>query len=540
MPGLKRMIFLFLSVAASLILILSQSFAVSAAAWTRQESLGGQAGDPLRVDVYDNGSLGLFFLQHDDPADPDSPASFVSQYYADTAWGSCLFLTDGSANCRFSSDYAAYYDEFSPEGTICETFSPGEMTRAGQTVSTAWTLYDGDLQLVQTIACNPGSHACEKTFTVTNLSARTFTALKFIHGGDTFFGGSDCSRSYWNDLTRTVYLKNVNTTGFGLMSFSGSLATPPDRYFAGDSRAGNLYAAAGELPNTVDEAYLDAGYQLQWNKTELAAGESWTIAACEQVTEPGDVQILAPAGQNAARGGVASYDFVVQNFSAAEAVFNLAVQSGQDWPVQIQGDAAIALAGGASRIVRVIAAIPADAGIGADDILTLTAVQADNPDLIAAGSTRTLVDENIPSIVSVTASADQFFTSAGSLAVSVITRSVAAGSEVEVTLLDAGKNPLDPRVSGIASLAADEDMTGTAAITLDWPGELAPGIYYLAVAIGSAQLLEDSVSVEALADFPVTGEHDPWLPLAGGLALIALACWALAIRRRISRGGPAG
>ncbi len=597
MEKFKHRLLLLMTLTIIMTMLLGLTCSVHAVSPTSTDSLGGSgATDPLRVDVYNNGSLGLYFWQP--VSEGSSTYGYINQYFGGTAWGSNLFITDGSAANQFSTEYYRYAP--AAPGVTKYDVGNGTQVKAGNSVTTTWPLYSGALQFKQTITYIPGNLYFEKKFEITNLSDHAFSNIKLFHGGDTYFGGNDSARSYWNSQTRMVYVKNENVTDFGLMGFYGSNATPADHFFAGRYSTGYNYAANGALPDTADVNYVDAGYQLEWDKSSLAAAESWTITSFEQITEPSMVQILAPAEQTVAPGGQANYEFIVQNFTDAAATFNLSAISENGWNVSVQEGNSVEIAGdGGTKVVHVTVTTPVASITGDDDLIALIATKSDDPLTTAEGGTRTIVDDTIPSIISVVPGETEIYVNDTSLNVIVNTNNIAVGTEVTVTLLDADKNPLVPNIfgtglvtapvlpgnlnrfpgfSGIAStvnIPADKSITnwgstvpsdsdeggihvmatnpGQAEINLTLPGNLNIGIYHLSVTIPGIQGAHNSTTIEALAapaetttaatttpaattiqqDLPQTGEQAPWQPIAFGLTLLVLAGGAALIRFRI-------
>ncbi len=92
-----------------------------------------------------------------------------------------------------------------------------------------------------------------------------------------------------------------------------------------------------ELHNTADSTFLDAGYQLQWNRATLAPGETWTIDSFEYWSPPGSLQAFAPALSYVAPGTTVTKTFRVHNLDAANSVsVNLqAVAGSHGWPVSL-------------------------------------------------------------------------------------------------------------------------------------------------------------------------------------------------------------
>jgi hypothetical protein len=116
-------------------------------------------------------------------------------------------------------------------------------------------------KLVQIVSYHDGDYYYKMRWELTNTSGSTFNDLRFIHGGDTYFGGSDSARSWWNSSQNMLYVNNNNFSNSGIMGFYGSQATPADHYFGGNYSTGRNYAyLTGRLPDTADSNFVDAGW----------------------------------------------------------------------------------------------------------------------------------------------------------------------------------------------------------------------------------------------------------------------------------------
>lgn len=329
-------------------------------------TLGGNSGTqnaPLRIEVGSMGSLKAFLWQGND---------YVRQYYS--ILGSNLYYSVNGHQKHLATPYYSGYGI--PFGTAAQTQADNNR------VENVWLHENGALKLTQTIYYPPNQQYFEKRWKVENLSSdQTFSNLNFIHGGDTYFGGYDASRSYWNDTLRMIYLKNENMSDYGLMGFAGSSLTPADHYFGGYYGTGTEYAGRiGQLPDTADATYLDAGYQLQWDGVELGPGESTEIISYERWTESGFIQVIAPNSQTISRGGTATYQFVIQNFRENEDTFDITAASSNGWQANIVNGNAVTIGSGNTATVSVELSVPANTS-AATDMLTLNVESRSNPEI---------------------------------------------------------------------------------------------------------------------------------------------------------------
>ncbi|MBW2699653.1 MAG: choice-of-anchor D domain-containing protein [Deltaproteobacteria bacterium] len=256
------------------------------------------------------------------------------------------------------------------------------MTRVGDEWNVETVLVLGvDARLRQVITYFDGDHYYRKRWELTNLSGASFNDVRFIHGGDTYFGGSDSARAWWSDEQNMVYLSNDNFTNSGIIGFYGAQRTPADHYFGGDYSTGYSQASQiGRLDDTVNASFVDAGFQLEWDRATLLGGDTWVIEAYEILTDPTNVQVLAPPEQLAQADSTVALGYVLHNLSLVEHTFDLTAISDLGWTTAIQGSTQIVVPGLAQVSVTVQVTVPA--GTPAD---TITRVELIAQDISSSG-----------------------------------------------------------------------------------------------------------------------------------------------------------
>ena len=461
-------------------------------------TLGGRgAADPLKIVVNEDGSLELYYWQIN-PRGSSNTYEYVNQYYRYNkdsswvwAWGTNVFFSSNGSQKHF---YTPYYSEgdspYYPDGGVNpDQFGQGVQSRNGNTITTVWTLGNGELSLKQQITYTPGAAYYEKKWSLTNTSDSPYSNLKLIHGGDTYFGGDDDAMSYYNPVTGMVYVRNKDMTKFGLMGFTGGSNTPADGYFSGHYGTGSQQAKQGNLDNSSNSSFLDAGYQLQWNNNSLNPGETWTIVSNERLTPSGVLQSLAPAEKTARPGYNVTYEFIVQNFEDNASDYKLEASSSNGWTTTIQEGSTINVDGkGGTKIVHVTVNIPEDAIDVASDEVTLKSEKISNPTIKSETSTATTIEV----ITGVTPEVNRILPTRRSLKVEVNTVHVDEGTPVTVSLLDAARNPLSPAV--VTTGVVGENNTTT--IPLQLPGNLKPGeIYTIQVAVQGVAGVNTSATI---------------------------------------------
>lgn len=453
-------------------LVLGLGISVMAVPYVEMLSLGGdEATDPLFIEVYDNGRIGFYFWQYE-YGDPENELIWQNQYYGDDCWGTNIFLEKEGQGIYYTTDY--YISWFTSPGI---DVGNGTLEKTGNTIRAVWELEEGDITFEQLVTYVPGSYMYEKVFRLTNNTSDVdYANLKLIHGGDTYFGGDDSARSYWNEALNMIFLRNADMDLYGIMGYAGTSGTPADHYFGGNYSEGGVYAVDGQLPDIADSDYRDAGYQLQWNRPALAPGETWVIRSYELITEPNALQIITPAEMMADPCEVLQYTFSLFNFSEDERTVDLSAVSASGWLAEIIGDAQIVLDGnGGSADITVQLTVPCDAVSLQSDILTLTATDANNSEIFVTGSTRTTVRQQPPRIVSVVPEKPVVYAGTASIQVDVVTADLAEGGLVFLELLDKDMNPQEPAVSAQGSVDAD----GKVRIALALPAGLPVADYLI-------------------------------------------------------------
>lgn len=316
-------------------------------------------GDPLDIYCYETGQMALWYQG-------------VYQYFSEDSWGSVLMFDDGETTLKYADPYHAGFVE---EGEVTVFTGISNTQTSDWRIDTVMGAGDSGVSITRTVQYTNGNSYYKMTWSITNGGGTTYTNCKFIHGGDAYFGGDDAAQSYWDPNLGMVYLRNPGLSG--LMGFYGGLGSAAGRYYGGEYYTGVEQAIAGELGNTVDSNFIDAGYHLQWNRATLAPGQTWVITAYEKWTEAGDVQVLAPSEQTGAAGDTLDLSFLVQNFQGSTDTFDLIAVSENGWSISLPYGDTVTLDSGESTYVTVRVVLPGGEG-ATDDTITLTATsQAD-------------------------------------------------------------------------------------------------------------------------------------------------------------------
>ena len=90
--------------------------------------------------------------------------------------------------------------------------------------------------LTQIIEYPINSSIIRRSWEITNESGAAKSDVRFIHGGDTYFAGSDSGYCYYDNLNNMVYIRKDADSG--TMAFSGDPSSPADQYYTGRYNVG--------------------------------------------------------------------------------------------------------------------------------------------------------------------------------------------------------------------------------------------------------------------------------------------------------------
>lgn len=340
---------------------------------------------------------------------PSTGGALVKQYYGTpetnvSNWGSIVLVGSDKYSAQKLDSQGGKFFQSLPEFTsVSNTLTA---ITGGRRITTEVRLGVTDLYLIQTFTHLDGKRQLNKRWRLENRSATTtYNNLKLLHGGDTQFGNVDEAFGFFDPAKTMVYVRNQDYTNWGFMGFYANPASPADAYCEGQYTSCNQLAAQGNLNNQIkfgaSADFHDAGYWLQWNRSDIAPGEAWEIDAYEIWTDGGPVQILAPASQNVAPNSKLTLPFTVQNLTAKQsagvdnppAELDLTAVSGP-WNSRILGATHLSLDPESSATVQVEVTVPASAVNDEQQAVALTAKDGQSIN-ISADATLTVVDLNV-------------------------------------------------------------------------------------------------------------------------------------------------
>ncbi|MDR2063880.1 MAG: IPT/TIG domain-containing protein [Candidatus Nomurabacteria bacterium] len=288
--------------------------------------------------------------------------------------------------------------------------SVGHSAFVGSTekINRTWTgINDADgIVLQETISLVRGSQEYTRAVTIVNNTGAELSDVRLIVGGDTYFAGDDSGYTGYGAGGNMVYV--YKDSEHGAMFFSGSTATPADKYFAGNFSSGVAHAKTyANLPNTVSgSAYeVDTSYYLQWGdgSQDIAASGQLTIGMSESITSESttQIQVAAPANRAATADSTEVFNFTVLGLGADTLTLSdLTATSSHGWNVQVTPTSG-SLEFGDILAVTATVTIPAGAEPNTIDTITLSVPFSGATSGTETATVRMIVDPQPPTIVSV-------------------------------------------------------------------------------------------------------------------------------------------
>ncbi|HWL61839.1 MAG TPA: outer membrane beta-barrel protein [Steroidobacteraceae bacterium] len=338
-----------------------------------QQCVNANAPAPLEICVQDAGVPGVWVNQ---------PNGRQYQYYGQYSWGSAIRLGNNAGD-RYHTGYFS--------GTLLTPVS-NATTGSGAAadpyiITTVTALGTSGVRFTQRFRYVNGDRYFTKIWTVENTGTQTFNDLRFFHGGDTYFGGDDAARSWYDATLRMVYVNNSGFSNSGYMAFYANPLTPLSHYFSGHYSTGRSQVINGALNDSFNSSFLDAGYYLQWNRDELKPGESWRIEAFETWSPPGSLQVLTPGDEYVVPGATVRKTFKVHNLSDTSPLsVTLQASTTSGWNLAMPGGGSATLA--PLEVIEVPVDVQVPSGAVAGDSAGIVLNVTDGALNAIAGTTR--------------------------------------------------------------------------------------------------------------------------------------------------------
>lgn len=291
----------------------------------------GLQGDPLRVWT---DQLLRTWVYRNQP-NVEVPVNFIPQYF--DYYRTTLVATNGV--------FTEVYGEHRPPGQYSFTAVDGTHVMLLGDPSTAITatvrtdyvdLADTNyLEIAHTITAETDASIIRHEWTVTNVGSESYTGVALRYGGDTHHGGYDNARGSYPATSaarasKLLYCSNYYPDETGLMGMEGAAGTGFTGvigYMEGFySSVETALDTANDLPDAVNvdkatqgfpDLYADNGMAIEWRYSgTLAPGHSFTVVLYERWTQPGTLQVIAPADFTAEAGTQETVDFLVINLGS--------------------------------------------------------------------------------------------------------------------------------------------------------------------------------------------------------------------------------
>jgi MBG domain-containing protein/concanavalin A-like lectin/glucanase superfamily protein/YDG domain-containing protein/Big-like domain-containing protein len=373
---------------------------------------------------------------------------------------------------------------------------------------TEWTTTDG-LRLIQELLYQPGAAYYGLTWKIANESAADMTDLRFFHGEDTYFLGSDQGAGFWDAPNNTIGVQR--TYGTDLRRMSLQAITVPSAY---DSEYyGNVSSnvSAGALPNTIDPSEsTDNGYALEWENPTLAAGSTWAISAFEKFADVpvGAVSVTAPVTTTCDAGTTCSLTYTITNTTTSSANVTLSLSSDQTgWSATTSTTSFGILASG-SQQVAVQLTIPAGVADGLIGHLTLSA----NDGTATASDTAAVHVRNIVTPTAATISLSNMTQAYDKTPKAVSVTTSPPGLSVNITYNGSTTVPTNAGSYAVVATITETNYTGSAngtltitqkplAVTATGVNKVYDGNNTATVSYGDDRLAGDTLTVTGTAVF---------------------------------------
>ncbi|WP_254823293.1 CARDB domain-containing protein [Haloglomus halophilum] len=324
--------------------------AAPVAAQTGPDVLGGQTVEgALRITV-DQGNLAVARYQS---------SSWVRQYYSDDSSDTVLY----AGGTVYDIPGGGTADADGIELTVAEQSMSGDtiVTRFEPAGSTG-------IQLVQRVSYTGTQQFFDLTWEVENTGSSTATGLRLLNGKDTYLAGGDNGEGFWNPGIATIGVAKEVGNERQQLTMSGLPGSEPFNHQSNSYSSVQDSLEAGALTGIVDTSNHDNGYALEWRRSSLAAGDTWTVRAREGFAKSS--VIVDSPGAVSSSGDPVNLQFDVTNVGDTQTAVSFATDGPSGWTVSTPGG--IDLDGGATEPVTVTATPPESVGSGSYDI-TLTA-----------------------------------------------------------------------------------------------------------------------------------------------------------------------
>jgi hypothetical protein len=344
------------------LVVLLVLLAAATSAWTSEQTLGGNGGDPLLVTVSDTATVDI---QRFNAADQ----SFEDQYYP-TDYNTFLVTTPATGSAVVYSGN----DDLNNVTTVSNSTTAPAIT----TVISA-----GDnISITHTLTYLPGSSHVQHTWTLLNQGTTTYRSLALRYGGDTHFDNDDSALGFYDPSIGMVYSVNPGiefpSAVSGIMGLYADPLTPSTNYFEGayQDNTANLESVA-PLSNSVLSTYVDNGVSLEWiisgaALTTFNQHGSITYTAWEVLDTPLQATVT-PAPTTVLQGTTpTTLTYSITNLQSSADTFDLVIQASPGIEIASWGT------------TSPVTSNPSSIALGANAQTTLTVTVIGSPELASS------------------------------------------------------------------------------------------------------------------------------------------------------------
>ncbi|MBF0260778.1 MAG: DUF4347 domain-containing protein, partial [Magnetococcales bacterium] len=431
------------------------------------DTLGG-TGDAGSLKVVDYGGSIQVYKNTGTAGSP----TWVYQKFGDTMPSAGSYLHTGSGAYALLSWFSN--DPTSGIQSPASWATPTTHTVTATTMTDTWSAGSFTIQQVVTLA-DPADQYIRYDWTITNNSGSAVNDLRFFTYADTYLDGGDAGAGVLNThvsgASTIIDFVGVTKTTSGVNQKLGWIPiTQPSHYFSGYywQPSGMIAVSDPRLGDIINpDVTVDNGYAVEWDKSSISAGESWTISTFETFSA---ASVIAGSGDSNGSGASTTYTgssttvmFNVTNYGNAQNItYSITAPTGWTVTLDKASDSNVAQ----NAVTTVTATI---SGVGSDTTgtfnLTLRATGADN-------TTSSAIDQvavALPIGPTVTLSVNNatIAEAAGTSTVTA-TLSAAAASDTTVTLTASGTatgGGTDYSLSSTTITILAGQTTGTATLT---------------------------------------------------------------------------
>jgi hypothetical protein len=223
-----------------------------------------------------NGSLRVFVADGLIATDRYSDDTWTRQYF--TYSGSVLVLDGEKIGLGYYNQADDPASSFSGDLPRYESPDDQFLSANDTTVTTVWRFEGVELKQHVTLPTEDAQFYGLR-WEITNRGGSTVRNATFLRGADTFLGGNDFGKGFWDAGTNTVGVTDTNDGVQQRLSFQG--VTDPDGYRSAFWSDVVADVESGDLENSVDTTDHDNGYALEWRRDAIEPGSSWRVRAFE-------------------------------------------------------------------------------------------------------------------------------------------------------------------------------------------------------------------------------------------------------------------